>query len=62
MILPVEALGAHARPADEILDILHDITLTMGEKLLLIEGLFVHDCAPSPTDPSATLRLTRRER
>ena len=43
MILPVEASGAHPRPADAIFEIMHDITLSMGEKLLLIEGLFVHD-------------------
>ena len=48
MILPVETPGAPAHPGDAILDILHDITLTMGEKLLLIEGLFVHDSTPSP--------------
>jgi len=57
MILPVEASGAHAGPADAIFEIMHDITLTMGEKLLLIEGLFVHDCAPSPTDPSVRFRV-----
>ena len=60
MILPVEASGAHPRPADAIFEIMHDITLSMGEKLLLIEGLFVHDCAPSPTEPGTTFRLNRR--
>ena len=41
MVQPVEALSA-----DLILDILYDDTLNMGEKLQLIEGLFVHDGPP----------------
>jgi hypothetical protein len=48
MILPAEASGVRARPADAVLDIMHDTTLSMGEKLLLIEGLFVHDRTPEP--------------
>ena len=64
MILPVEASSGPARPADAILDIVHDISLTMGEKLLLMEGFFVHDCAREPlaTDPSATGRRERARR
>lgn len=46
MILPVDASDTGARPGDAIFAIMHDVTLTMGEKLLLIEGLFVHDGAP----------------
>lgn len=41
MVQPVEALSV-----DLILDILYDDTLNMGEKLQLIEGLFVHDGPP----------------
>lgn len=40
------------RPAvesiDPILEIINDPDLTMGEKLLRMEALFVHDSAPPP--------------
>lgn len=48
MVRPQEALNA-----DPVLDIMEDETLTMGEKLLLLEGLFVHDCPPPSPEHQA---------
>jgi len=48
MILPAELLEAEVDVPQPVLDVLEDATLTMGEKLLLLEGLFVHDSDPAP--------------
>ena len=48
MILPVERAEARIGVPKPIQEVLSDITLSMGEKLLLLEGLFVHDSTPGP--------------
>lgn len=45
MIRPLEGPNA-AAVGETIREILSDISLSMGEKLLLIEGLFVQDTTP----------------
>jgi hypothetical protein len=45
MILAADRPTAGVVPKP-IIDILGDPTLSMGEKLLLLEGLFVHDSTP----------------
>jgi hypothetical protein len=48
MILPVGRAEARPGAPKLIQEILGDITLSMSEKLLLLEGLFVHDSTPGP--------------
>jgi hypothetical protein len=46
MIHPLEPPQAAAGSIDPILEIMNDADLTMGEKLLRMEALFVHDSSP----------------
>jgi len=48
MTLPIERAEDCICVPKPIQEILSDITLSMGDKLLLLEGLFVHDSSPAP--------------
>ena len=48
---PTRAPSALTPGVDPVVAILQDPTLSMGEKLLLIEGLFAHDSA-GPSRPA----------
>ena len=46
--------------ADPILEIMNDADLTLGEKLLLMEALLVHDSTPVPRLGRGAGRARRR--
>jgi hypothetical protein len=48
MTLPLQPPRAAVDSTDPILEIMNDADLTMGEKLLRMEALLVHDSAPAP--------------
>jgi hypothetical protein len=58
-ILPLQPRRAAVDSTDPILEIMNDADLTMGEKLLRMEALLVHDSAPAPR-PGRGARRVRR--
>ena len=56
MIHPLQPPQGAVDSMDPILEIMNDADLTMGEKLLRMEALFVHDSAPEPRRGDSALR------
>jgi hypothetical protein len=58
-IFPLKPRRGAVDSTDPILEIMNDADLTMGEELLRMEALLVHDSAPAPRPRRGARRVRR---